>query len=381
MVVVLTLFIYSIILVVFLQRHNFAVGALIQVGSKFVSTPSTLDNVPVLINSDGYDGQFFYRLALDPFYKDLSISPRLDAPAYRQQRILYPLMVRAFSFGNKDSVPFVMVAINLLFLCFLAWLGAEYAMHRGRSPIWGLFLSLYPGFLFSLLRDLPESIAASFLLLCLFAIRVCRPFTACFALVLGILTRETVVLAAIAIFAVWLWHIWRKSLPLNKSKTEEGLRWYSGIVPLVVFVLWQGVIFSRWGRPSFAEAHVNIGVPLLGIVMKIRQLLPPFEKVLDIFDILPLVGYLLVGLLAGIELKSQSNLLHEKVTFLFYASFALLFTSAIWGYRGGFLRALSEFYLLGFLIIVPSTLQLSRFLFGYWILLFLGSAIGFTHSY
>jgi hypothetical protein len=377
MVVVLTLAVYLIVLMAFLQGHNFALGALIHVGSRFVSSPSSLGSVPVIADSYGYDGQFFYRLALDPLYKDAALSPRLDSPAYRQQRILYPLLVRALSLGNKDLVPFVMVGINLVSLGFLAWLGAEYAVRSGRSPAWGLFLSLYPGFLFSFLHDLPEPMAVAFLLAGLLAIRTRRPLLASAALMLAIQTRETVVVAAMAIWAAWLWRAAGRNLPPTESDAAGALRWHAASLPLAVFVLWQMVILFRWGHPSLVEGRGHIGVPLFGIAGAVWKLLPPFEKVFNAFDILLLLGFLLMGALAGMELLSPRNLLHEKVAFICYAVFALCFTPIIWEYRGGFLRALSEFYLLGFMLVTPSKAQLRRVLFGYWILLFLGTAIGY----
>ncbi len=43
-----------------------------------------------LQGTEGYDGQFAYQIALDP----LEAAPYLDVPAYRYQRILYPLLGR-----------------------------------------------------------------------------------------------------------------------------------------------------------------------------------------------------------------------------------------------------------------------------------------------
>ncbi len=374
MVVVLALGAYLIILVAFLHGHNFAVGALTQVGSRFVSSPSSLGSVPVIADSLGYDGQFFYRLALDPLYKDAALNPRLDLPAYRQQRILYPVLVWAFSFGNRDLVPLVMIGMNLVSLGFLAWLGAEYAMRSGRSPAWGLFLSLYPGFLFSFLHDLPEPMAASFLLAGLLAIRTHKPLQACALLILGILTRETVVISALAICAVWLWRAAGTNVSSKERDGGNVLRWNAASIPVAVFLLWQVVIFFRWGHPSFSEGRGNIGVPLVGVAAAIWTLLPPFKPLSNAFDMLLVLGFLILGALAGMELRSQRNPLHEKVAFVSYVLFALCFTRAIWEYRGGFLRALAEFYVLGFLMIIPSGRRLGRVLCGYWMVLFLASA-------
>ena len=53
---------------------------------------------PTLTGKAGYDGQFNYAIAADP----LHASPALDVPAYRYQRILYPLLVRALALGQED---------------------------------------------------------------------------------------------------------------------------------------------------------------------------------------------------------------------------------------------------------------------------------------
>ena len=47
--------------------------------------------------TEGYDGQFAYYIAVSPNPKDVAI--QLDVPAYRYQRILYPLMARSLALG------------------------------------------------------------------------------------------------------------------------------------------------------------------------------------------------------------------------------------------------------------------------------------------
>src|SRR5260370_37334244 len=64
------------------------------------------------MNADqAYDGEFFYRLAVDPFVsRDVGI--RLDGPGYRQQRVLYPLLVTALSLGRDRWVPCLLISWN-----------------------------------------------------------------------------------------------------------------------------------------------------------------------------------------------------------------------------------------------------------------------------
>src|SRR3990172_591415 len=56
-----------------------------------------------LQGSEGYDGQFIYYIAINP--DPQQVAQYLDVPAYRYQRILLPLLARAFSLGNQPIIP------------------------------------------------------------------------------------------------------------------------------------------------------------------------------------------------------------------------------------------------------------------------------------
>src|SRR5437870_36042 len=69
-------------------------SAFVTAGDRFCDPQQVPFNLRVLPTSDGYDGQFYYRLALDPFTRTrTAFGIQLDLPAYRQQRIIYPLLV------------------------------------------------------------------------------------------------------------------------------------------------------------------------------------------------------------------------------------------------------------------------------------------------
>ena len=75
-----------------------------------------IDQLPpgIPVNPRGYDGQFYYRFALDP--ADLSTAAhgiRLDTPL-RRQRIGYPVLAWAVARGHPASVPAALVAVNVL---------------------------------------------------------------------------------------------------------------------------------------------------------------------------------------------------------------------------------------------------------------------------
>jgi hypothetical protein len=80
-------------------------------------------------DASGYDGQFFYRLAIDP--SELQFGERqgvtFDQP-YRLGRIRYPLVAWAVSLGQPDLVPWGLVVTNVLALGVLAFLGTLVAL-------------------------------------------------------------------------------------------------------------------------------------------------------------------------------------------------------------------------------------------------------------
>ena len=59
--------------------------------------------------SEGYDGQFAYYIARDP----LRGWQYCDVPAYRYQRIVYPLLGRLLAWGNNAWLPYSLALLNI----------------------------------------------------------------------------------------------------------------------------------------------------------------------------------------------------------------------------------------------------------------------------
>ena len=74
----------------------------------------------------GYDGQFYAQIAVagNPFSRDLTGA--LDAPAYRERRILLPLIVHALGLGHPDVIIQLFALANLVCLALLAALLARW---------------------------------------------------------------------------------------------------------------------------------------------------------------------------------------------------------------------------------------------------------------
>lgn len=70
------------------------------------------NGVPMDEANQGYDGQFAYFIALDP--NPAHLTGKLDIPAYRYQRILYPLAARLLGLGQAAFIPWTLVLVNVL---------------------------------------------------------------------------------------------------------------------------------------------------------------------------------------------------------------------------------------------------------------------------
>lgn len=146
--------------------------------------------LPVL-PGPGYDGQFLYRLAVDPTELQLEDRGITMDSALRLQRITYPVLVHLVAFGQPGWVPAALVAVNLLGVAVVALVGSLLARDAGRAPAWGLLLAGFFGFVISLGRDLTEITTAATLLLGVLLWQRGRPGWAALAFSAAALSRES----------------------------------------------------------------------------------------------------------------------------------------------------------------------------------------------
>jgi hypothetical protein len=103
----------------------------------------------------GYDGQFYFYIAQDPFLTRPVTAASLDS-SFRYRRILYPLTAWAFSLGRRDLLPLVLIALNVVAGALLIGLLAAAATRQGRSPWWGLAVGASAGVWIPIVLDLAE---------------------------------------------------------------------------------------------------------------------------------------------------------------------------------------------------------------------------------
>lgn len=348
---------YALFLFVPLSRNAYDFSIFVNAGDRFVDAALAPPGLSILPNSDGYDGQFYYRLALTPFTNrqtDRGIT--IDTPAYRQQRIIYPLLARALSLGRPAAVPAALVLVNLLALSGIAYLGALYARGMGRGALWGVALALYPGFLMTLSRDTTEIVAAFFVVAFVVAMQRERFLLAGAGLALAVLSKETTLLAAAAVGLVAV---------IETARTRQLrplARWLPALIPPAAYLLWQAWLANTW-RMASVTGHTfsnNIGLPFAGVLGLARALWPPLPGHVERVWLAELA---LLALFIGVcllVLRRSRAAPFLKIAWLLHLALALSLTRTVWVEDWAYLRVLPEVYLFGAMILLAADTSLRK---------------------
>jgi hypothetical protein len=381
--VVLFVAVVFVLLRVVIAAHGHVDGLVVAGAAHVSRTPYTSD-LPIR-QGTGYDGQFYFRLALDPLdWSSQAFGIRLDTLG-RLDRVTYPAIVWLVSAGQRAAVPVMMPVVNIVALAALAMLCAALSRHAGRHPLWGLLVAGFFGFLWSLGRDLTELTEAVFVVAGLLAVRQGRPFVGGLMLSAAVLAREPalVVVGALFVSRVWvLTHPRTATAPgtrgpgngtagsgadghLGDRAAGSITRLIGGAdaawaLPVVAFAAWQLALRAVTGTfPVLTSGNNNVGVPLAGLAGGVAHYgarLPHIPSLLWFGELGVLV---LVGTMAAASLRSGTSaaLLHERIAWAVAGVLALTLTKGIWLGDVGF-RSLDDFYLLSGVLLLFSRVRL-----------------------
>lgn len=351
---------YSIALVPSLRRAHWDTSVFIDAGDRFVDS-SKLD-APIIVrkHSDGYDGQFYYRLAVEPWPSaSAAHGVTFDAAPWRAQRILYPVLAWAVSFGNAALVPVALVAVNLMAVGVVA--GMAVALRDAvKLPLWFPFaVALWPGFVVTIMNDTTELVPQALVMAALWAWASGR--TALFAVFAGLapLAREVTILVPAGFF------LWSAAGWLRDRTWPSFARVIVCGLALLPFLVWrETLILTLHAAPSSSN---NIGWPGVGFVETVVRILSPasypglpqLTAGLGWRMVLALVG--VVGLLAAavthIQSALQNKLLAPTVIAwsLTAALITLLRTDGPWIEDIAIFRALTEYYTLSIVVLAAAS--------------------------
>lgn len=328
-------------------------GSLIVLGHLFVN-PKTLPlkGLPI-INRNGYDGQFYFRLAMDPFDLNMkALGITFDTP-YRTSRIGYPLLSYLLAFGQIALVPISLLATNLIAIFVLGTASGYLAQLCKADAWWGLLGPFYFGFALSTGRDLTEVSGSAMVIVALVLIRRERFGYAAAILAYAVITRETAVLIAGGLGLYWLWsnrHLFSRGRPRNDSPYP----WFLWLIPSITYFAWQIVTYENVHQVSLkSDISSNLFVPLAAPVESLASHLSTLGSLASLLWLGQSAVWGIALLITAALLRSSNAKPWEKLTWAIAAIFSLSLSSAIWA-NDNYLRSVSLVWILALPILFES---------------------------
>jgi hypothetical protein len=236
----------------------------IQIGTHFVTQSHASQAIQIdpqyhyLANRHGYDGQFYYFIAVDPlkarYYVDWN-SYGEQAAAYRYSRILYPMVARVLALGRTSWVPATLLLVNLLGIGLGTLAIAAWLRRFSLSPWLALLYTLYPGVALGVQRDLADPLAYSLVAVAVYQLYFggrYRLSSAGMIFALAALTREATLLVPL-IYGLWL---------LAHREVRDGV--VLGLMATVPLLLWRAWLIVWLGSAGMSRKVAPV-LPFTGL--------------------------------------------------------------------------------------------------------------------
>lgn len=226
----------------------------IRFGSYFAAevVPALRSQPHVIVPGDGFDGQFYVQLALDPLVLKPATAAAVDDAPIRARRFLAPAIAWVAGAGNPRAVLWTFPLINLaawLGLAALAWHALRRYATAGQAAFLGVVFA--PGAIESASRCLPDMPGVVLAWAGLNAGAAALFGATLFAA--AALTRET---ALLGWFAAWPWG--------RRLSPRWGRRVTAAAVAILPLALWSLWLAWRFGTPERIDGG-NISFPLQGV--------------------------------------------------------------------------------------------------------------------
>ncbi len=253
-------------------RADGDLSLLVHAGPPWTDADAAPGSLTVQAADEAFDGQFFYRLGVDPFSDEEQVAGvTFDVPSVRSARWGYGALAHVLSGTDTDLVPEALVAINVVAAATLGAVGGGLARAFGRHAAWGVLFVLWPGFAYSISLDTAELLATTFALGGLLAGHHRRWALAAVLLSAGVLTRDSAVVFAAGVGALGLLR-----LLVGRPARQWRGPFAAGAAVGVVYVGWQLVTRARFGKlPSTEAGALNLGAPFVDLVSAVTAALVP----------------------------------------------------------------------------------------------------------
>lgn len=344
------------------QGHG-DVSNLIVAGSHYVDASKLPTPIAVRTQSFGYDGQFYFRLSVEPWpHTATGAGVTFDRPVYRSQRIGYPLIVYGLSVGRPALVPLMLVLANLAGIFVMA--RAAVALRAQFDlPTWFAPATLaWPGLTVTLLHDTTEIVAAAWLMLAIRAAIARRPARFIASGVMTLLTRETA--GVFFVFGALF------------GQRPSWRRLIIGLSPVVVYAAWRLALAYHWNGTAAPEQALNgdIGWPLQGwwqtvhdSLLLIRPLSPrPGPNAIrNVYMAITASAIFATGLGAAWQVPGAWRASGARRTIAAgWTGLAIVLSTLTaqgpWIDQTGYFRAFTEFWVVSMLVLAGAGLRLPR---------------------
>jgi len=330
------------------------ISLFIMSGSRRYSHPTEMYPKISHVPSLGYDGQFYYRFARDPFNWHATAYGITVDHNYRYTRIGYSLVAWIVSLGGHARLlPTVLVVLNLIFVGVMAWLGAKFARESGRHALWGLLFVAYFGLVISVGRDTSEPLADSCMLGGLLAYRHSRYVLAALLVGYGVFTNEPILVLAVAIAVTRLYQFWRKQAKPGKP----DLIW---VLPGAVYVVLQLAekIVVKGKSGGVADASSNLTLPFKalvpGVYRDIKDLSWTHLGIYD-YNLIEFIALAVIVVAGFMVIRSSAAPLHEKVAFVGFVLVEMVIASGqFWDSTFGDGRTYIDAFLMAVVILLAA---------------------------
>jgi hypothetical protein len=212
----------TVVMVPMPRSHAWNLSVLPRVasGSALGDRAKALDPDFRTVARGGYDGQFYWGVAVDPLASG-RLPHAFDKASYRYGHPLYGWLAWLVSAGQAVAVPAALVVLGLVSVFAAAFFAVRLGGFRR-----GMLVALSPGFAIAAARDLGEPVAAAVLFAALAAWASGRRTVAWSCLAILPLAKEELVLVIAAVAAWELWcRRWRAAC-VAAAATLPALLWW-----------------------------------------------------------------------------------------------------------------------------------------------------------
>ncbi len=244
------------VLLLVIQRGDAFV--LVTLGAKYA--PSELTEF--VYSEEGYDGQSVYYIARYGW----DGAPYIDAPAYRYQRILLPILGRGLAFGQADWVIWTLLLVNLVALAGGTWLLEKLLREYGVSRWYAVGYALSIGVLGAARLTTTETLAYGLVIGGIYLAKREQWLWSALIFALAALAKEMTLIFP----AAYTLHLLFVSPKNTRWLPRFSRAVLFGLIAVLPFLVWQGILYQQFGAlgvGSGGELATNFElIPFMGFI-------------------------------------------------------------------------------------------------------------------